>query len=162
MEEPGPLDTNSNLRTISDTLTIHQGFALAAFLCFYIETIDLIATSKWKYMTCFLSYTVLVGFIGCIVYSPDVDPNHFIFAATFFFFTLVLSTVRYLQYLANFVQILCVYLSFGALLAVAYFQKSVLGEVEIVYVYFVLNSWVYCKSSTWQQSLMAKLYDNVI
>lgn len=162
MENPGPLNSESNLRTLSDCFVLHQGFALGLFLCLYIELTNVILTSPWVYMTSFISYIVLVGVMGCVVYGPEISPNHIIFASAFFLFATVLTTVRYLQNKANMFQIVTVYISFLAVIAVAYFQAHVLGIVEIIFIYFMLNSWVYVdpRTTSLQHLFMAKLYDN--
>jgi len=162
MESPGPLNSDSSLRTVSDCFVLHKGFALGLFLCLYIELTNVILTSPWVYMTSFVSYVILVAVMGCIVYGPEMSPNHLIFASIFFFFAVVLTTVRYLQNKANMFQIVTMYISFLAVIAVAYFQAYVLGIVEIIFLYFMLNSWVYVDphSNNLQHLLMAKLYDN--
>lgn len=157
-EPPGPLDNDGNLRTISDTFVHHPGFASAVFLCIYTELIHLVITSKWTKLTLFFSFCALVSFLGVIFYGPSIDPNHLIFAAGFFISVLVLTTLRYLQFLCNLTQLTISYILFFALLGTAYFWKQALGPIEIVYVYCVLNSWVRLDKATYIESLLAKLY----
>lgn len=158
LEPPGPLTVDLNLRTISDTLILHPGFATAAFLCVYLEIIYVVLTSRWIQLSLLVSFIVLVSLLGCIVYGPSIDPNHLIFASGFFISTLVLTTLRYLQYMCNLTQLVMAYITFFVLVGVAYFWPHVLGPIEIVYVYFVLNSWVKLEKASYIESLLAKLY----
>jgi hypothetical protein len=158
LESPGPLNSENNLRTISDTFVLHPGFACAVFICIYVELIEIVCSSRWKWMTLTLTFLILCSILGVIVYGPEIYPNHLIFASAFFVSVLVLSTIRYLQYQNNNVQISVTYFSFFALLAVAYFWKEALGIVEIIYIYFVLNSWIRLEKPGYFESLTAKLY----
>lgn len=158
LEPPGPLNEDLNLRTISDTLSLHPGFATAAFLCVYLEIIYIVFTSRWKQLNLLVSFIIMVSLLGCIVYGPTINPNHLIFAAGFFISTLVLTTLRYLQYMCNLTQLVMAYITFFALIGVAYFWPQFMGPIEVVYVYFILNSWVKLEKASYVESLLAKIY----
>ena len=142
LEPPGPFDGDDTLKTLSCGFTQHAGFGAALVFCLAVETcVVLRFVDGW--WVALAVYGSQVGALGALVCPTGTDSRHMGFAITFFVSTLVLSALLWWRKRTGLTQLLAQASSFLLLLLfLANGTPSGVGAMELVYVYFMLNSWV--------------------
>lgn len=154
LEPPGPFDSDGAFKTISYGFVQHAGFGAALVFCLAVETcVVLRFVDGW--WVALAVYGSQVGALGALVCPTGTDSRHMGFAITFFVSTLALSALLWWRRRTGSTQLLAQASSFLLLaLFLAQGTPSGVGAMEVVYVYFMLNSWVLDASEVGLRALM--------
>ena len=143
-EPPGPFEDN-RLKTISDGLREHQGFALALFVSLVAAMEKILSLAAYWPLTCFLAWAALAGFLGMLYYpnQKNTANAHLMYACMALFSPLLVQTQLVIEG-ANHILVQTS-IAWIALVAVGVsfpLWTAATGVLELVYLAALWFSWL--------------------
>jgi len=159
-EEPGHLNSDGYVKTVSQGLAEHTGFGVALLTCIVIETSAVLSGSSRPIPCAVIVYGVLASLLGVLIYpSTGLDTQtHNYYAGGFFGASILLSWFCWYEGRAHWAQPVAPSLVL-IFLAVAFVQwPAAVGILEIIYLSLMINSWAPRVKDSIQWSMTSSLF----
>jgi hypothetical protein len=157
-EAPGYKNSDGDVKTVSEGLDQHPGFGAALFVCFVTDTVAALYNTEWKEVAALLVWACQASVLGVIIYPPRYEEQHFIFAAGFFFSSYAITLLRWWEDKIDDFVLGVSTVAFVMLVVAFYYWPSIVGILEIVYLYVMLASWSCVKKKNVSENLTSPLW----